>query len=306
MFDGHHTMAGMFDSDLTSARAALRSKLTPYGLWFPGPALPSDAAGLGELAAELDASPYGAVWLGGSPRADLPRVRELLGGSSRLVVGTSILNIWLTAAADAAPGVAEVRGTYGDRFVLGVGAGHQASTERLTDQRYEKPYSKLAAYLDELDAATPAVPASWRAVAALGPRTVALAGERTLGALPYLTTPEHTREARQILGADPVLVVEQGVVLEENPARAREIAREALAYYVALPNYTNAWRRLGFTEEDVAGSDRLIDAVVAWGSPAAVAARLREHLDGGADQVAVQPLGASKHDEWRALAGALS
>jgi probable F420-dependent oxidoreductase len=302
-------MGGVIESDLTSARAAVRSALPPYGLWLSGPKLPAGAAELADLAAELDASPYGAVWLGGSPGADLPRVRELLGGSERLVVGTSILNIWLTPAQDVAPTADEVRRRFGHRFVLGVGAGHRASTERLTDQKYERPYSRLAAYLDELDAASPPVPAAGRAVAALGPRAVALAGERTLGALPYLTTPEHTAEARAGLGTDPLLVPEQGVVLEADPARAREVARASLANYFQLPNYTRSWLRLGFTEDDVAppGSDRLIDAIVAWGEPDAVAARLAEHLAAGADQVAVQPLAAEgiPHDMWRRLAAAL-
>jgi probable F420-dependent oxidoreductase len=299
----------MFDSDLTSARAALRERLTPYGLWLGGPRLTEDAAELADLAAELDESPFGSLWLGGTPGADLPRVRELLGGSSSLLVGTSIVNIWMTAAAEVAGPAAGVRAEYGDRFVLGVGVGHQPAVEK-TGRTYEKPYSKLVGYLDELDAATPVVPPAWLAVAALGPKTVALSGERTLGALPYLTTPSHTRDARSILGADPLLVVEQGVVLESDPAQAREVARAALAYYFALPNYTNSWRRLGFTDDDVTapGSDRLIDAVVAWGTPEAVAARLREHLDAGADQVAVQPLGVARevqHDDWRRLAPAL-
>jgi probable F420-dependent oxidoreductase len=303
-------MAPMADSDLTTARETLRSALTPYGLWFRGPGLTEDAAELADLAAELDGTPYGAVWLGGSPGAELPRVRELLAGSRRLVVGTSILNIWFTPAQEVAPGAAEVRASYGSRFVLGVGAGHRAAVERATDQTYERPYSRLAAYLDELDAASPQVPASWRAAAALGPKTVQLAGERSLGALPYLVTPEHTHDAREILGPGPLLVAEHGVVLEEDPSRAREVARAALEYYFALPNYTNSWRRLGFTEDDVAapGSDRLIDAIVAWGSPETVAARLGEHLAAGADQVAVQPLapgGGIPHDVWRRLAEAL-
>jgi probable F420-dependent oxidoreductase len=299
----------MFESDLTSAQEALRATLTPYGLWLSGPKLPADSAELADLAAELDTTPYGGLWLGGSPGADLPRVRELLAGSRRLVVGTSILNVWLTGAQEVAPAAAEVHAAYGARFVLGIGAGHRAAVERLTGQTYEKPFSKVASFLDELDAATPPVPASRRAVAALGPKTVRLSGERSLGALPYLVTPEHTRDAREILGAAPILVPEQGVVLEADASRAREIARAALANYFDLPNYTNSWRRLGFTEDDVAapGSDRLIDAIVAWGSPDTVAARLAEHLEAGADQVAVQPLAAEgiPHDMWRRLAEAL-
>jgi probable F420-dependent oxidoreductase len=301
----------MFDSDLTMARDALRLALTPYGLWVPGPGLPADATELADLAAELDTTPFGGLWLGGSPAADLPRVRELMAGSRRLVVGTSVLNVWLNDAPAVAAAAREVRAEHGRRFVLGVGAGHRAIVERVSDQRYEKPYSKVVSFLDELDAASPAAPAAWRAVAALGPRTLQLAGERSLGAVPLLTTPDHTRQARELFGAGPLLVPEQGVLLESHPSRAREQAREALAYYFSLPNYTNAWRRLGFGEDDVAapGSDRMIDALVAWGSPEAVAARLREHLDAGADQVAVQPLaprGAPvPHDTWRRLAQVL-
>ena len=298
----------MTDTDLTSARDALRASLTPYGLWVRGPRLPSGAAELADLAAELDESPYGAMWLGGSPGADLPAVRELLGGSRRLVVGTSILNVWLTPAQDVAPAAAEVADGFAGRFVLGVGAGHRSIVESVSDQTYERPYSRVAAYLGELDDATPPVPASRRAVAALGPRTVALARDRSLGALPFLTTPSHTREARGILGAGPLLVAEQGVVLESDPERARSLARRALEYYFSLPNYLNSWRRLGFSDEDVAapGSDRLIDAVVAWGTADEVAARLAAHLEAGADQVAVQPLSpGSPVDEWRVLAPAL-
>jgi probable F420-dependent oxidoreductase len=298
----------MADSDLTTARSALRASLTPYGLWVRGPRLPSGGAELADLAAELDESPFGTMWLGGSPGADLPHVRELLGGSRRLVVGTSILNVWLTPAPDVAPAVAEVAGEFGGRFVLGVGAGHRSIVESVSDQTYERPYSRVAAYLEELDAATPPVPASRRAVAALGPRTVALAGERSLGALPFLTTPAHTRDARAILGAEPLLVVEQGVVLESDPETARSVARTALEYYFALPNYVNSWRRLGFSEADVAapGSDRLIDALVAWGDVDDVAARLAAHLEAGADQVAAQPLSpGSPEGEWRRLAAAL-
>jgi probable F420-dependent oxidoreductase len=177
-----------------------------------------------------------------------------------------------------------------DRFLLGVGVGH-----RQIDQAYEKPYDKLVSYLDRLD-----VPADRLVLAALGPKVLKLAADRTAGAHPYLVPVEHTAEARKALGGK-LLAPEVTVVVDEDPVAARALAREKLSFYFSLTNYTNNWQRYGFTEEDIKGSDRLIDALVAHGSPDQVAAKLHAHVDAGADHVAVQSL----NGHYAELAGAL-
>ncbi len=239
---------------------------------------------------ELDELGYGALWIGSSA-GDLTLVSQLLAATGRLVVATGIVNIWTEPAGPTAAAYHRVSQAHPDRLLLGLGAGHQAAVER-TGQRYERPYQKLVAYLDELDAADPPVPQAGRALAALGPRVLRLARDRTAGAHPYLVTPEHTRQAREILGPDALLAPEQKVVLETDPGVARAIARATLALYLALPNYTNNWLRLGFTPDDLAdgGSDRLVDAMVAWGDPATVLTRVAEHHQAGADHVCIQVL----------------
>ncbi len=247
---------------------------------------------------ELEELGFGALWLGGSPPADLTFPEELLGRSGRLVIATGIVNVW-TAPPDAT--AAAFRRISSDRLLLGVGAGHRAAV----GEAYQRPYEKLVAYLDVLDAG--GVPKAARALAALGPRVLRLAADRTAGAHPYLVTPEHTARAREILGAGVLLAPEQKVVLETDPGTARALARERLAPYLALENYTNNWRRLGFTDADLAGggSDRLVDAMVAWGDEDAIRARVADHLAAGADHVAVQVLGPDKRATLRGLAPAL-
>ncbi|GLZ37573.1 LLM class F420-dependent oxidoreductase [Actinokineospora sp. NBRC 105648] len=254
-------------------------ELGRVGIWSMSHLWPDRA----ELAAELEELGYGALWLGGSPGGDLGIVDTLLDATSTLVVGTSIVNIWSDDPAPIATAFDRITTRAPGRFVLGLGSGHKEMVEPLTGKTYVRPYSKLGEYLDQL-----AVPAESVALAALGPKTVRLAGERTRGALPYLVTPEHTAQAREILGAGPLLAPEQHVVLETDPTRARELARDALSLYLGLPNYVNTWRRLGFSEDDVKGSDRLVDALVVWGDEEAVRARVAEHLAAGADHVALQ------------------
>ena len=168
----------------------------------------------------------------------------------------------------------------------------------------------MADFLDGLDAAAPPVPADGRALAALGPRMLALAGGRTVGAHPYLVTPEHTQRAREILGEGPLLAPEQMVILETDPASAREIARAAMRVYLHAPNYVANLLRLGFTEDDIGqASDRLVDALIAWGDEATIARRVDEHRQAGADHVCVQVLTgepALPRAGWRALAAALT
>jgi probable F420-dependent oxidoreductase len=263
-----------------------------------------------EAAAELDELGFGALWLGRSS-GDLKLHTDLLGATRRLVVAAGIVNVWTEPSGPTAQAFAAASRAYPDRLLLGIGAGHKHMVERVTGQRYERPYSKVRSYLDDLDAAEPPVPPERRAVAALGPKMLALAGERSLGAHPYLVTPEHTRLAREILGPGPLLAPEQTVVLETDPDAARRAAREMLARYLMAPNYTNNWLRLGFTPDDLAGAgtDRLVDALVAWGDVETVLARVDEHHQAGADHVCVQVIGSPDGPplaDYRALAEALS
>ena len=237
-----------------------------------------------ENANELERLGYSAVWLGDSPAAALDMVDPLLDATDGLVVGTSIVNVWTAAAAPVAESFHRLEAKYPGRFLLGIGAGHRRHTD------YRKPYEALVDYLDELDRG--GVPVRRRAVAALGPRMLELARDRTAGALPYLVTVDHTRAARARLGSEPLLVVEQKVVLDANQTRARSIGRDRVGPYLRLSNYAASLRRIGFDPADLAfpGSDRLIDALAAHCSPDDVAARLHAHLDAGADHVAVQIL----------------
>ncbi|MDA8263465.1 MAG: LLM class F420-dependent oxidoreductase [Actinomycetota bacterium] len=240
-----------------------------------------------EVARELERLGYSTLWLGGSPAAGLDMVDPLLGATETLFIGTSIVNIWTAPAKSVAESFQRLEAKYPGRFVLGIGAGHRES-----NADYRKPYEALVEYLDELDQA--GVPMQRRAMAALGPRVLDLARTRSAGALPYLVTPEHTRNARTRLGPAPLLVAEQKVVIDAQPDRARELGRERVAPYLRLSNYVANLRRIGFDADDVAfpGSDRLIDALAIHGEPETVADGLRAHLAAGADQVAIQVLSA--------------
>jgi probable F420-dependent oxidoreductase len=254
-----------------------------------------------EIAAEAEALGYGAIWLGGSPDGDLSVVDPLLDATDRIVVGTSIVNVWKDDAATVAAAWHRLSARYPDRFLLGLGIGHPEAT-----QEYQKPYDKLVSYLDELDDLK--VPASGRALAALGPKVLRLSAERSAGALPYLVTPEHTRQAREILGAGPLLAPEQKLVLETDPERARAIGRPRVQNpYLSLTNYLTSLRRLGWTDADFAdgGSDALIDALAVHGDAAAIAAGVTAHLQAGADHVAVQVLNPDLLPALRALASQL-
>ena len=278
--------------------AQLRDQLGQWGIWRGAYQL------TGELAASLEADGFGALWVGGSPDGDLVLIEELLDATSTLTVGTSIVNIWKDDAHQVARSFARVQQRHPGRFVLGVGAGHPEAT-----QRYQRPYQTLASYVDTL--LDDGVPWDALVLAALGPRVLGLARDRTAGAIPYLVPPEHTRLAREILGPGPLLAPEQKAVLDTDPARARALGRERVRKpYLGLVNYTSNLRRLGWSEEDLTdgGSDALIDALVAWGTGDEVAAKLNEHLEAGADHVAVQLLADSDDeltDGFRTLAEAL-
>ena len=262
-----------------------------------------------ELAAALERLGYGALWLGGSPDGDLAIADELLSATTTLNVGTSIVNMWKDDAATVARSYARVQAKHPDRFVLGIGAGHPEAT-----QQYASPYNTLATYVDELVAG--GVPAHRIVLAALGPRVLRLAADRTGGAIPYLVPPEHTRMAREILGPDRLLAPEHKVVVDTDAERARALGRKRVTNpYLHLVNYTSNLRRLGFTDEDLAvtstgagGSDRLIDALVAHGTPDQIAAQLTGHLEAGADPGCIQLLTETDADPlpgYTELAGAL-
>lgn len=258
---------------------SLMPDLGRFGVWTMGPVKP-------EQAVEIEKLGYGAVWVGGSPAAELSFVEPILEETETLQVATGIVNIWTADANEVAESYHRIEKAFPGRFLLGVGVGHPEHT-----QEYRKPYDALVAYLDALDAAK--VPTSRLVIAALGPRVLKLAAQRSAGAHPYLTTPEHTGQARNRVGNTVYLAPEHKVVLGTDPDEAREIGRQAVGFYLDLSNYVNNWKRLGFSTEDVAkpGSDKLIDAVVAHGTADAIAGRLTKHLDDGADHVAIQVLG---------------
>jgi probable F420-dependent oxidoreductase len=266
--------------------ASLKPDLGRYGAWLGTRSITP------ELAARIESLGYGAAWIGGSPDADLAWVDPALAQTTSLQLATGIVNIWSAPAPAVAESFQRIESAHPGRFLLGIGVGHPEHT-----QQYIKPYQALVGYLDELDAAM--VPTSRRVLAALGPRVLQLSAERSAGAHPYLTTPEHTAKARELVGNSVFLAPEHKVVLTTDRDEARSIGRQTVAHYLVMSNYVNNWLRLGFTEADVRepGSDRLIDAVVAYGTPDAIAKRLNEHLEAGADHVAIQVLGDGTEDK---------
>jgi probable F420-dependent oxidoreductase len=255
-----------------------------------------------ELAADLEDLGYGTVWLGSSPGSDLRHAEELLDATEHLQVATGIVNIWKSDAAELADSYHRIEARHPGRLLLGIGTGHrEASPERV------RPIDAMARYLDVLD--DHEVPVRARVLSALGPRMLAMAAERSAGTHPYLTIPAQSREQREALGPDALVAPEQTVVLDPDPGSARRTARDFLASYLRLENYTRTMRRGGFTEEDVAGqgSDALVDAIVAHGDAAALAGVVRAHLAAGADHVCVQVLPRTSDitGTLRAIAGEL-
>jgi probable F420-dependent oxidoreductase len=261
-----------------------------YGIW--------QRTGLSaEFAAEAEALGYGAIWIGGSPPGDLELAESLLDATQRIVIATGIVNMWKTPAEEVAASYHRIAAKYPGRFLLGVGIGHPEQTSK-----YRSPYATMVDYLDRLDKAD--VPVAGRALAALGPKALRLSADRTAGAHPYLTTPEHTREARGIIGDGVLLAPEQKVVLDTDAERARALGRPVVDQpYLHLVNYRSNLLRLGWSEADLdgGGSDALVDALVAHGDAKTVAERLTAHLDAGADHVCAQVLTADDADPLPAL-----
>jgi probable F420-dependent oxidoreductase len=268
-----------------------------------------------ETAAELDELGYGAIWFG-SLASDLGLVETVLGASRRMVVATGVVNVWMSDPDAVAAVTHEMAVAHPDRFLLGVGPSHAPAAEAV-GRRYERPLAELDRYLDRLDAADHPVPVERRIVAALGPKALDLAARRSAGAHPYLVTPEHTAVARRAVGPDKVVATEQMVVLETDPGVARAVARANLDRYLSLDNYLRSLLRLGFEPADFddGGSDRLVDALFAWGGPEAAVKRVAEHHAAGADHVCVQVFTADQtaggglptlpRAGWRTLAEAL-
>jgi probable F420-dependent oxidoreductase len=269
-----------------------------------------------EAAAELEDLGFGVVWIPEAVgREAFTHSGLLLAATRRIVVATGIANIWARDAMCMAAAQKTLTEAYPGRFLLGIGVSHAPLVETVRGHRYDKPLSAMRAYLDAMDGAlymaSAPVTEPVRVIGALAPKMLRLAAERAAGAHPYFVPPEHTAYARSILGQGPMLAPEQAVVFETDPSRAREIARTHMSTYLALPNYVNNMKRLGFKEDDLAGggSNRLVDAIVAWGDLEALCKRVRAHHDAGADHVCIQVLTADPaalpHTQWRELAAAL-
>lgn len=268
-----------------------------------------------EVVAELDEQGWGALWRPESTGRD-PFVTAALwlDACPRMAVATGIAQTYARHPLTMAAAARTLDEAFGGRFLLGLGVSHAPMVEGVRGLDYSRPWSAMSAYLDAMDASpfTAFGPEQRppRILAALGPKMLALAGEKADGAHPYFTTPEHTAAARDILGPDAFLGPEHMVFLETDPERARRVARANMARYLQLPNYTNNLRRLGFTDDDISSvSDRLVDAIVLWGDLDSIVARLREHHEAGADHVCVQALVEDPAElpmaDWRRLAEAL-
>ncbi len=285
--------------------------LTGTGVWNAG-LRQLDHAEAAEAIAELEELGFSALWIaGGTWSGVLDTVGAGLDATRRITIATGILSIYVEEPHVVAARHAGLVGAHPGRFLLGLGVSHRKFVDANGAERYVKPLPAMRRYLDGLDAADPPVPQEERVLAALRPGMLRLSAERALGAHPYLVTAEHTARAREILGPEPLLAPEPTVVLETDPARARELARAHLAIYLPLGNYRNSWRELGFTDADWAGdgSDRLVDALVPWGDEAACRRAVEAHRDAGADHVCVQVAAGHREavprDLWRRLAPAL-
>jgi probable F420-dependent oxidoreductase len=269
-----------------------------------------DQGEAGEAAAELEELNFEALWIPDVGGPVLDSVDHLLSSTKNVVIATGILNLWMHEPADVAARYAQLTAAHGERFLLGIGVSHAPLIDSKEPGLYRKPLAATRKYLEGIDATEHPVPVANRVLAALGPKMLELAATRSRGAHPYLVTPDHTRYAREHLGEGPLLLPEQTVLLTTDADEARSLGTDWLRSYLALPNYANNLLRSGFTEEDVTSvSDRLFDAIIAWGDEETVLRRVREHHDAGADHVCVQVLTADPRDfpreQWRRLAAAL-
>jgi probable F420-dependent oxidoreductase len=283
--------------------------LTGTGIWSAHMRY-GDSGLITEAAAEIDELGYAAIWIPDVGGDVLSAVELLLGAAPRIVAATGILNIWMHEPAEVAQRRASWTDNWQDRFLMGLGVSHAPLIDHGNPGRYTKPFSKMGEYLDGLDRAEPPFPVAARVLAALRPKMLGLARDRAAGIHPYFVPAEHIARAREIVGAGATIATELAVVLDSNASSARETARRHTAVYVNLENYTNNLRAFGFGDDDFAdrGSDRLVDAIVAWGDLDAIATRVAAMRDAGADHVCVQvirPDDELPRADWRALAPAL-
>jgi probable F420-dependent oxidoreductase len=270
-----------------------------------------DPGEIRDAAAELEELGWSALWVPSVLDAGvLAASEQLLDATTRVTVATGVLNLWLHEPAEVAAEAARLDAAHPGRFVLGVGVSAPVAAQSV-GREFTRPLAVTGAYLDQLDSASPPLLAGQRLLAALGPKMLALAARRSAGAHPFLVPPSHTAQARQILGPRAVLAPHQAVILETDPGAARAIARQALGPSLSVPHYQASFLRLGFSADDLAGggSDRLIDAIVAWGEAGAIAKRIGEHHDAGADHVAVHLVapgpGSPPRKLWRQLSETL-
>jgi probable F420-dependent oxidoreductase len=269
------------------------------GVWYPTDRL--NGPQLADFVKTVEKNGYSALWYPESRGYEsMSLATYMLGHSSKLVIGSSIANIYARDPTTAQRAVVSLNGWYPDRFVLGLGVSHVPMVEGVRGHKYAKPVATMRAYLEGLYRGLPAGDRPPVALAALGPVMLKLSADMTMGALPYNVTPEHTAQAKKILGPNKWLAVEQKVCLKSDATRARALGRKELARYMVLDNYRNNWLREGFTEADLAngGSDTFIDAMVIWGTPDKIRSGLRAHFTAGATHVCLQPV----HDEgdWKA------
>jgi probable F420-dependent oxidoreductase len=286
--------------------------LGKVGIWSRELRYNPDPGARAAAAAEVEDLGYTAIFIPDVGGDVLGQVEHLLAATQRVSFATGVLNIWMHDPAEVASRRAGLVSRFGPRFLLGLGSSHAPLVESAKLGPYTRPYSRMVEYLDALDTAPAAVPAAERMLAALGPRMLSLARDRAGAAHPYLVPPEHTAMARQELGPGAVLAPEQAVVLDADRHRGRERARAFVSDYLALPNYVQNLRRLGFVDDDFrgGGSDRLVDALVARGGEDAIAARVRAHHDAGANHVCIYVFGdgdeALPLEAWRRLAPVLT
>lgn len=282
----------------TSSSSSRKPDLGSFGIWAVQFRF-GDPGFIADCAAEAEELGYGALWFPGGRGGDLNRVfLTILQATRRTIAASGILNIWMHEPAEVGSWRRAWTEDQRARALLGLGVGHALAI----GEAWKKPLEKMSIYLDGLDAE--GVPAEYRCIAALGPKMMDLARDRTAGAHPYLVPPEHTALARERMGPQALIATEQGAIFDVDPSSARAKARAHLETYAVLPNYIASWKRLGFTDEDIATrSDRLVDGLFVWGSPEQIGARLKAHLDAGADHVAVQvvagPPGANDLEEMR-------
>jgi len=269
-------------------------ELTGTGVWS-GALRYGDPGASAEAAAELESLGYSALWIPDVGGEVFAAVGNLMAATTTATVATGILNLWMHSPAETAAGYTQLVGDYGRRFLMGIGVSHSVLIDMKEPGRYRHPLARTEAYLDGLDgldAELPTVPKEDRLLAALGPKMLDLAARKAAGTHPYNVMPEHSAAARAALGAGMLVAPEQAVILETDPAEARAIARKFLDTYLNLPNYANNWFRYGFSPDDTleGGTDRLIDALIAWGDVDTIAARVQAHRGAGADHVCVQVL----------------